>query len=139
VLWWGVNQNIAKQVGSLFKMLQDPVNEDLPTDIERDKEQQKAKLGLTTMSLHSQIKKKKGHVRAKSGGISLIAIWPITFLMYLILGLIWLLHFVPSAGPLDKIIGWVRKLDPFLSSSLGDVERYTDHEIWSANVRSRVE
>lgn len=24
VLWWGVNQNLSKQVGSLLKMLQDP-------------------------------------------------------------------------------------------------------------------
>ncbi|MFC1905154.1 hypothetical protein ACFLXT_05310, partial [Chloroflexota bacterium] len=42
-------------------------------------------------------------------------------------------------GPLENIIGWIRKLDPFISSSLGDIQRYIDHEIWSANARARLE
>lgn len=139
VLWWGLNQNLFKQVGSFFKILQDPANEDLPTENERQKAEEKAKRGLKITGAVKLSRKSKIQVRAKFGIISGIMLFFLTSLMYLLLGLIWLFHFIPSIGPLDKIITWIRKLDPLISSGLGDVKRYIDHEIWSANARKRLE
>jgi len=57
----------------------------------------------------------------------------------LILFLIWLVQWVPPFGPLETVLKWVHKLDPFLSNSLGDVQRYIEHGVWSANARARME
>ncbi len=139
VLWWGVNQNLGKQLGSLLMMLRDPANEKYPTEREQEKEAAKVKSGAKDSVSVRLTGSAKAPVVVNSGFISGLALVIITPLMYLLLGVIWLLHFVPSIGPLDKIIAWIRKLDPFVSSSLGDIERYIDHEIWSANARARVE
>ncbi len=170
VLWWGLNQNLRSQLGSVLKILKDPTNKDLPTAIERQKEEAKAKRlkaeielqkeGALTKELKTAIERQKEEALAKrlketeavelgktpkfkvgvkSGGISAIALIVLTPLAYLLLFIIWLLHFVPSIGPLDKVISWIRKLDPFISSSLGDIKRYIDHEIWSANAKKRLE
>jgi hypothetical protein len=128
VLWWGVNQNLRAQIASIFKMFRDPGNEDLNPD---DKWKNAEKSVVPDAASEIQ-------VRTKSG-LSGFALIPATVFTYFILGLIWLLHFVPSIGPLDKVVSWVRKLDPFISISLGDIERYIDQEIWSANARARVE
>ncbi len=139
VLWWGVNQNLGKQISSLFKILQDPVNEDLPTQIEQQKELKKVKNGVKATGPVKLSNKSKAGVMVKSLALSGIAMVPLVPLTYVVLGMIWLFHFIPSIGPLDKIFSWIRKLDPFISSSLGDIERYIDHEIWSANARARLE
>ncbi|MBI2850518.1 MAG: alpha/beta hydrolase [Chloroflexi bacterium] len=139
VLWWGVNQNLRNQLSSLLKTLEDPVNEELPTETERQKEKAKAGSGAGTTGAVEQSKKSKTQVRAKSGILSGIALIPLVPLTYFLLGLTWLLHIVPSIGPLDKAISWIRKLDPSLSSSLGDVQRYVEQQIWSANARARLE
>jgi len=137
VLGFGLRQNLGRQIASLLGMFQDPGNEDLPTDTERKKEQAKTKPGeRPTVAVDPG---KKAGVRVKASLISTLAFIPLVVLTYVLLGLIWLLHFVPSIGPLDKIITWVRKLDPFITSSLGDIQRYVDHEVWSANARARVE
>jgi hypothetical protein len=138
VLWWGLNQNLRKQIGSIIKILMDPTNKALPTENERQKEKQKAKSGKKTGAVELG-RTPKIQVVAKSGLVSGIALILLTPLAYLLLALIWLLHFIPSIGPLDKIINWIRKLDPFISSSIGDIKRYVDHEIWSANAKKRLE
>ncbi len=134
---FGLRHNLGRQIESLLGMFRDPGNETLPTETERRKEIAKTKPGeRATVEVDRD---KKAGVRAKSVLISGLAFVPLVVLTYVLLGLIWLLHFVPSIGPLDKIITWVRKLDPFITSSLGDIQRYVEHEIWSANARARVE
>ncbi len=140
VLWWGVNQNLRNQIKSLLKMILDPANEALPT--ERELEKEEAKRATRTENISNPVKldmSSKAPVVVKSGFISGVALVLLVPLVYFVLGLVWLFHFVPSIGPLDRVIGWVRKIDPFLSSSLGDIEKYVDHQIWSANARARVE
>lgn len=136
VLWWGVNQNLRSQLSALLRMLQDPVNEELPTESEREKEKAKSGKSRSTATVG---KKSRAQVRAKSGAVSAFALLPLTILTYAVLGIIWILRVLPSIGPLDKLAGWVRKLDPLFSSKLGDVQRYVEHEIWSANARARLE
>lgn len=57
----------------------------------------------------------------------------------LILFCIWIIQWIPSFGPLETILKWMHKLDPFLSNSLGDVQKYVEHGVWSANARARME
>jgi hypothetical protein len=40
---------------------------------------------------------------------------------------------------LEKVLKWVRKLDPFITNSFGDVHKYMEHEVWRANARGRLE
>ncbi|MFC1846642.1 hypothetical protein ACFLYS_01080 [Chloroflexota bacterium] len=138
VLWWGLNQNLRKQLSSIIKIMTDPTNKSLPTKNERQKEDLKKKRGEKTgaVELNGTL---KGQVVFKSGVMSGIVLILLTPLAYVLLFIIWLLHFIPSIGPLDKIINWIRKLDPFLSSSIGDIKRLVDHEIWAANAKKRLE
>lgn len=139
VLWWGVHQNLGIQVRSLFRMLSDPANEGLPTERELAKEDTKKAAGAKTAGPVKLDAKSKAPVVAKTGIIFSLAMIVTVPLVYIVLGLIWLLHFIPSIGPLDKVVGWIRKLDPTISYSLGDISTYVDNEIWSANARARVE
>lgn len=138
VLWWGLNLNLRKQIDSVLKILKDPINKALPTENERRKEKKKVERNEQTGAVELS-KIPKIQVVAKSGLVSGIALTLLTPLAYLLLFIIWLLHFIPSIGPLDKIINWIRKLDPFISNSFGDIKRYIDHEIWSANAKKRLE
>lgn len=139
VLWWGVNQNLVEQFRSLLKILNDASNEKLPSERETEKEEAKRRSGIKDAGSIRLAKRAKAPIVAKSSFISLVALVILVPLTYGLLGITWLLHFVPSIGPLDKVIKWIRKLDPFISSGLGDIARYVDHEIWSANARARVE
>jgi hypothetical protein len=146
VLWWALNQNLKKQLFALVSIFQDPATEKsyLPDDEERKKEEDKLKeksgnrqanQGIESFTLEKNFGAK---FRAKTSLTSLGLI-PLTVLTYLILSLMWIFHFVPAIGPLEGVINWIRKFDPFLSNSLGDVERYIQHEVWSANARARLE
>ena len=141
VLLWALHQNLPDQLRSFLRMLRDPLNEDLPTAIEREKEEDKKKNNIVTTGVVTLSKKTRLPVRVKSGVVSGIVIIPLALLIYILLILIWLAHFIhlPIFGTLDKIIGWILKADPFISTSFGDVKRYTDHQIWSANARARLE
>ena len=139
VLWWGLNQNLRNQLSAFLRLWRDPANEDLPTETERQKETAKVKSGTATTPVVKQGRKPKAQVRVRSGVLSGIVLIPLVPLTYLLLGLTWILHIIPSIGPLDKFVSWVRKFDPALSSSLGDVQMYVDHQIWSANARARLE
>ena len=139
VLWWGVNHNLGEQFRSLLKILRDPSNEKLPSERETEKEEAKRKSGVKNAGSIRLARRAKAPIVVKSSSVSGAALIILVPLTYGLLGAIWLLHFIPSIGPLDKVVKWIRKLDPFISSGLGDIARYVDHEIWSANARARVE
>ena len=132
-------ENLGIQISSLLKMLGDPANEGLPTDREQSKEDAKQAAGKKDAGPVRLTSESKAPVVAKAGFVSGLAMIVLVPLVYIVLGLVWLLHFIPSIGPLDKVVGWIRKLDPTISYSLGDISTYVDHEIWSANARARVE
>lgn len=50
-----------------------------------------------------------------------------------------ILHLLPRFGAITTVINWVHALDPMLSRVLGDVKRYAEHGMWSANARGILE
>ena len=66
-------------------------------------------------------------------------ILPLACVAYLVFAFLWICQFIPSIGPLEKVLKWVRKLDPFISNSFGDIHKYMEHEVWRANARGRLE
>jgi hypothetical protein len=57
----------------------------------------------------------------------------------IILFLLWPLHWLPKFDAFATFHTWVHSLDPVLSNILGDVQRYIEHGVWSANARNRLE
>lgn len=70
-------------------------------------------------------------------GILLI---PLALIAFVLLIVYWLISFLPfTIKPLEAIIEWIRKIDPFFSKSIGDLTQYVENTVWSANMRQRLE
>ena len=129
VVWWLLRQNLKAQIKFVSEgILTDPPNQrtykfDL---LQREKPEWTAGKGLDT----------RFRVKLSLAGIIIPVLAAFSTL---ILFLIWLVQWVPPFGPLETVLKWVHKLDPFLSNSLGDVQRYIEHGVWSANARARME
>jgi len=64
---------------------------------------------------------------------------PLSFIVPILLFLIWPLYWMPRFGMLTMSLDWLHKLDPFLSRSLGDAKRFIEHGVWSASARGILE
>ena len=129
VLWWLMRQNLRSQISFVWHGVStDPPNQRTFkfNPLEQDKPEWEAPKRLSA----------KFQTKFALAGIVIPVLAAFaTFILFCI----WILQWIPSFGPLDTFLKWVHKLDPFLSNSLGDVERYVEHGVWSANARARME
>lgn len=139
VLWWLLTKNLYNQIKYVLDGIhKDPANDEtfIP---ERDKKiEKKRHPGPPDWTAKTDQKSSYNKFIAKST-LTFILIFPLALITYFVLSLIWICQFIPSIGPLEKVLKWVHKLDPFLSNSLGDVQKYIEHGVWSANARARLE
>jgi hypothetical protein len=129
VSWWLLRQNLKAQITFVWEgVLMDPPNQRTYKfdPLEREKPEWTTGKGLYT----------KFQIKLSLAGI-LIPV--LAGFSTLILFLIWLVQWIPPFGPLETILRWAHKLDPLLSDLLGDVQRYVEHGVWSANARARME
>lgn len=122
VAWWLLGQNLQAQLRFVWKGISsDPSNSAID-----DSREWTADRLLT--SRH----------RAKLS-VEGITIPFLAGFAYFLLLVVWISHYLPAFGPVATVQKWLHKFDPFLSNSLGDVQRYVVHGIWSANARERME
>jgi hypothetical protein len=51
-----------------------------------------------------------------------------------------ILHIWPALKPIDKAVGWLHEnIDPFLSTSIGDLSQFFENTVWGASIRHRLE
>ena len=141
VLWWGLGKNLGKQMISLRRMLSDPDNIKYASSADETMEP----TDNTPKIEKYEGKERRAEYRTRVGLATIIFWGPVTVVSYALLAVLWILHlpFVKVISkqikPIDIAVTLVGKIDPFLATSLGDVERYTNEEVWSANARRRVE
>jgi hypothetical protein len=139
VLWWLLTKNLGNQLNYAFQGIAKDPNNSKTFITEKDKEAEKKKHPGELERIEEETRKTaRNRLRAKSTS-TLLLIPILTVITYLVLALIWVCQYLPSIGPLEKVLKWVHKLDPFLSESLGDVKMYVEHGVWSANARARLE
>ncbi len=130
VLWWLLKQNLRTQIRYVWDgVAHDPANDaTYMPDIRKynEKPAWTAKKRLAN----------KFRLKSLLAGLMIPVLAVLTGI---ILFFIWILQWIPSFGALDSILKWAHKLDPFLSNSLGDVQKYIEHGVWSANARVRLE
>lgn len=153
VLWKLLGKNIIKQLAYVRNGMQDPENNGYID--ERDKEIEKIRRDEGQISperfdydankligvKEDEQKSIVGSTRAIKAKSYPAPFWILVLgsISYLVLAFIWLCQYLPSIGPLEKVLKWVRKFDPFISKSFGDVHKYMEHEVWRANARGRLE
>ncbi|HEY90427.1 MAG TPA: hypothetical protein G4O07_01215 [Dehalococcoidia bacterium] len=64
---------------------------------------------------------------------------PLSVIVPAVLFVIWPLYWMPRFDMLARFLDWLHMMDPFLSRSLGDIKRYIEHGVWSANARGKLE
>lgn len=146
VLWKLLGKNIIKHIEFFWNGWKDPGNSEY-----KDKESdERFHFHVKTLK-DIDIKNLKGidkdqieSIAASTyikGNSATTPFWilPLAGVAYLVLAFLWICQFLPSIGPLEKVLKWVRKLDPFITNSFGDVHKYMEHEVWRANARGRLE
>jgi len=142
VLWWLLTKNLSNQIKNVWEgIYKDPANDETYIP-EQDKKLEKKRHPRAPV-WRARTKQKSSYIILSLKSAS-TPVWiiPLAGIIYLFLFLIWICQFIPiipSIGPLEKVLTWAHKLDPFLSNSLGDVQRYIEHGVWSANARARLE
>ena len=139
VLWWLLTKNLSNQIQYVWEgIYKDPANDE--TYIPKEDKGIEAKRHPRPPEWRAKTDQKSSYIILSLKSAS-TPIWIISLaaIIYLFLFLIWICQFIPSIGPWEKVLKWVRKFDPFLSNSLGDVQRYIEHGVWSANARARLE
>ncbi len=129
VVWWLLRQNLKAQLKFVFEgVFTDPPNQ---KTYKYDPLQQKKPEWTARKRLSFKFQAK----------LSLAGIFIPVLAAFstLALFLIWIGQWIPAFGPLETVLKWIHKLDPFLSNSLGDIQRYIEHGVWSANARARME
>ncbi|MBI2166421.1 MAG: hypothetical protein HYU29_08500 [Chloroflexi bacterium] len=126
----------SRQLRYIFWGLwKDPVNnERFLTEGEREKEKYGYRAGLFLKVLY--------WVEVAAVGVALV---PLSIAVRLLLLLLWPFYWIPRInllnvfGIYDKALSLLHSLDPLLSKSIGDVQRYLEHGVWSASVRGVLE
>ncbi|MGH2739483.1 MAG: hypothetical protein ACRDH6_03215 [Actinomycetota bacterium] len=70
------------------------------------------------------------------GGVLLLVLAVLAPVLRFVLGP---LYWVSQVGPARRFLGFLHRIDPLLSRSVGDAQRYLEHGMWSANVRGVLE
>ncbi|MDD5339370.1 MAG: hypothetical protein PHG35_08215 [Dehalococcoidales bacterium] len=138
VLWWLLKQNLRNQIKFIFEgITKDPANDGFinQKDMKYERKRHPGQR-LWTAKKYQKVSCSKLSFKSLLLSLGLFLLVPFT---YLGLFFVWLCHYLPSVGPLESILKLIRKLDPFLSNSLGDVEKYIEHGVWSGNARARLE
>jgi len=158
VLWRLLGKNIKNQIRYVWAGFSDPGNDSYINEKDKGIENKRREAGEIsperfhyTVKTLKDIKELKGMTKEEKNSIAISTIiqaksapapfWilPLAGVAYLILGFLWICQFIPSIGPLEKVLKWVHKFDPFISNSFGDVHGYMEHEVWRANARGRLE
>jgi hypothetical protein len=139
VIWWLLTKNLFHQLEYAYQgIFKDPAN-DRTFIPEEDREKEiKKHLQVTQWTAAKEEKTSYTKLVTKSS-LTMIVLFPVAILAYIVLALVWICQFLPAIGPLEEVLKWVHKLDPFLSNSLGDAQKYIVHGVWSANARGRLE
>ncbi len=129
VVWWLLTQHMGAQIRYVLKGLKDPGNDvSFMRNSRKAREERSWNAGIILSTVY--------RIEMIAMGLFLL---PLSFIMPVILFLVWLLQWIPRFGAVDSILQWIHKLDPFLSNSLGDVKQYVENGVWSANARARLE
>ena len=139
VIWWLLTKNLINQLKYIWQgIYRDPANDE--TFIPQQDKWLEKKRHPRAPSWKVKTHQKSSCIRLSLKSAS-TPFWliPLAAIVYILLFLIWLCRFLPSIGPLEKVLKWVRKFDPLLSNYLGDVQMYIEHGVWSSNIRARLE
>ena len=140
VLWWLLTKNLFNQIKFIWQGIRkDPANdksfipeEDIEAEIAAHPKE-------PPVGTENNAKKPTKSLIYSKGGMTGVFIIPLAVITYIALFFVWICQYLPSIGPLEKVLQWVHKLDPFLSNAMGDVQKYVENGIWSANARRRLE
>jgi hypothetical protein len=139
VLWWLLTKNLFNQIKYVWDGIRkDPANDETFIPEQDKRIEEKRHPGPPDWAAKTDQKSSYILLILKSAS-TLIWTIPVAVIIYLFLFLIWICQFLPSIGPLEKVLKWIHKFDPFLSNCLGDVQKYIEHGVWSANARARLE
>ncbi len=139
VLWWLLHKNLINQIKYVWNgVYKDPANDLEFIPLKDQAFERRKHRKLCKWKIERYEKPTYRNISRKSFFTEFIVLF-LAVMAYFVLGLIYVFQFLQKLGPLGSLFKWVRKFDPFLSRSLGDVEKYIEDGVWSANARARIE